>query len=302
MDFWKSQEEHKTRSRLLTVGFVLLVVAVAALGEWALRFFAADEYHPPLPYFAILFGGMTLLVSSFQYMNFALHGGSAVAESVGGVLAQQKQLLNIVAEVALAAGVETPQVYVIESPSINAFAAGLTPHKAAIAVTTGALQQLNRDELQGVIAHEMSHVVNGDMSLSTKVAALVMGFFFIFYFGIRALSGLSTNRNRKAGANLFVVGGLLLVVAGAVSWLFGSILKSALSRQREFLADATAVQFTRDPNGLAGALRKIQASTRRGVPLKDAAYAHLFFDDTSSLFATHPPLQERIDRLVGSGR
>lgn len=320
MQFFEAQRKAKARTGLFLTAFIILTLIVAAVSELALRFFAGPEnYNPPLPYFGLIFLAITFCTAGFQYFSFSLYGGRAIAEAVGGVQIfentsdpKEKQLYNVVQEMAIASGVPMPEVFLINARQINAFAAGLTTDKAAIALTKGALSKLTRDELQGVVAHEFSHIQNEDTKISTRLAAMVMGFFIIFYIGIRLLEGSFFVRggddDRRGGGNsgqLIALAGLIFIIAGLVTWFAGSILKSFISREREYLADASAVQFTRNPNGIASALKKIQASEDRDMPKSGIAYSHLYFDDRSLwnvLFATHPPLEKRIAVLEGTPR
>lgn len=240
-------------------------------------------------------------------------GGSSVARALGASLippdAQdpaRRRLRNIVEEVSLAAGVPVPAVYVMEDePGINAFAAGYAPGDAAIAVTRGALDLLGRDELQGVIAHEFSHIFNGDMRLNMRLLGVLFGIVAIAYVGRFLLRGMSETRGRatgRAGAGVLVIllAGLALVAIGYLGVFFGNLIKAGVSRQREYLADASAVQFTRNPHGIAGALKKIAAHARgaRIDSIEGEQISHMLFADGrrpwTAWFATHPPMEQRI--------
>lgn len=241
-------------------------------------------------------------------------GGPAVAISLGGRPAQperdlrEKQLVNVVEEMSIASGVPMPQVYVLErEDGINAFAAGLGQQDAVVAVTNGALHRFTRDELQAVIGHEFSHILNGDMRINLRLMGLIHGILVIALTGrlvmrMAASSGRSRSSNDKGGGALpLLVGGLALLVVGSIGYFFGQLIKAAISRQREFLADAAAVQFTRNPQGMADALKRLGAGSARafvGHPRTSEA-SHLFFGTATaasfmSLLATHPPLPERI--------
>ena len=205
---------------------------------------------------------------------------------------------------ALAASLPSPPVYILEdSREINAFAAGITPENAAITVTRGTMELLNRDELQGVVAHEFGHIYNGDMKISMRLAAMVMGFFFVLYIGMRLLQFSSfRRRDEDSKGNPVAIAALILLVAGVLTWFFGSVLKAMVSREKEYLADACAVQFTRNPNGIANALRKIAKEESHDMPNQGMAYSHLYLDNhsgLSALFATHPPLKKRIEAIEG---
>ncbi|HKU37103.1 MAG TPA: M48 family metallopeptidase [Polyangiales bacterium] len=281
-------------------------------GFWQPRLFAACVLSTAL-----------IVICASAYRMFSLRGGGArVAERLGGRLVSgqprdflEKRLLNVVEEMGIASGVPVPQVFVLDSEAgINAFAAGFSLEDAAIAVTRGALEKLTRAELQGVIAHEYSHVLNGDMRLNTRLIGTVFGILCIGMCG-RVLMRIAGNgrrtsvRSKNGGGYLFAVGlGMFLV--GWVGELLGKLIKAAVSRQREFLADASAAQFTRDPVSVAGALKKIGGHASGAAVLAPAAEeaSHIFFGDLSdhlfahSWFATHPPLSERILRLDASFR
>jgi heat shock protein HtpX len=312
MNFWEAQRKARGRTTLYLFVFIVLTFAIAILIEYVIRGLAAEGYAPPMPYLGFIFLAITFLVAFFYYLAYSNKGGSFVAEALGGrrvspttANTEERQLLNIVEEMAVASGQPLPPVYIIESKEINAFAAGMTPKNAAITVTRGALALLDRDELQGVIAHEFGHVYNADMKISMRLAAMVMGFVIILYIGIRLLQGsfLFGRGRRNGGGNPVAIAALVFLVAGAITWFAGAILRSMVSRQREYLADACAVQFTRNPSGIANALRKIGKYQHiRDMPPSGMAYSHLYFDNHSfwsSIFATHPPLSKRIAAIEG---
>ncbi|WP_372018597.1 M48 family metallopeptidase [Pseudoxanthomonas sp. 10H] len=236
-------------------------------------------------------------------------GGAVVAAQMGGTAVAEdttdpalRRLRNVVEEIAIASGVPVPRLFVMEQEAgINAFAAGYSPSDAAIAVTRGALERLNRDELQGVIAHEFSHVLNGDMRLNIRLIGLLFGILMLSLVGQRVLIYGRLGRSRDGMPIL--VAALVAMAVGAIGVFFGRMIKAGVSRQRELLADASAVQFTRQTRGLAGALKKI-GGLQAGSQLQDRADAeevsHMLFGPgvaLSGLFATHPPLVERIRRL-----
>ena len=249
-------------------------------------------------------------------------GGTRVAESLGGRRVApntrdrlERRLLNVVEEMAIASGIAIPAVYVLdEEEGINAFAAGYAPNDAAVAVTHGALTTLSREELQSVVGHEFSHVLNGDMRLNVRLLASIFGIVCIAVFGrilLRAgfeLAARSRPRRSRDDKDPTVAIAFALMIAGAVVWvlgslgvLFGRILQSSISRQREFLADASSVQFTRNPRGMAGALRTIGAVSGHGTLTtpRAAEVSHMLFAAGSLglIFATHPPLESRIRRF-----
>lgn len=239
-------------------------------------------------------------------------GGSAIAEDLGGrrllpdpINPDERQLLNVVEEMAIASGISVPAVYVLDRErGINAFAAGYTPNDAVIGVTRGTLEQLSRDELQGVIGHEFSHILNGDMRLNLRLVGYLHGILLIYLTG-RIICDWNRGFDSRDKNNGLLWFGFAVIIIGLVGAFFGRLIKSAVSRQREFLADASAVQFTRNPAGIAGALRKI--ANHSDHSLLQSPYAeensHLFFgnalklDFLGELTATHPPLDKRIRRL-----
>ena len=317
MDFYSRQAAARGQSRWLVLAFAVALLAVALALDFVLFTFLAgrDSYagfnaldyaraHPREAVVSTLLVAGVLGIASL-YKSLELRaGGGVVARSLGGVLVnadtrdlKRKRLLNVVEEMAIASGVPMPEVYVLDQePCINAFAAGHTPANAAITVTQGALDRLTRDELQGVIGHEFSHVLNGDMRLNVQLMGWVFGLFVIGLIG-RAIVDWSPRNRRNSGT---VVLGFAVVVLGYVGLFAGRILQAAVARQRERLADASGVQFTRNPQGLKGALVKI-AALPEGSELVAAdaeQAAHMFFaEGLSRVFATHPPLLERIREL-----
>lgn len=338
MDFFEAQARAKRRTSRLVALFALAVAATVTAGYFtaifALKNVPSDRngrrgryegYAREVAPFRLWQPGVLAAVSvgtlavvglaSLYKWNEYSSGGGAVAESVGGrridphtTALAERRLLNVVEEMAIASGTPVPAVYVLEEePGINAFAAGLTTSDAAVAVTRGALDKLNRDELQGVIGHEFSHILNGDMRLNLRLAAIVFGILVIGLAGRGVLWSLRhtrfSSRNKNSGGivvAIFGVGVALLII-GYAGYFFGRIIQAAVSRQREFLADASAVQFTRNPGGLTGALKKIGGyalgSTMQAN--QSAAIGHFFFAQAfrsglTGLWSTHPPLDERI--------
>src|SRR5215510_14097422 len=252
---------------------------------------------------------LAIIVLASVYKTMLLGGGGGVvARSLGGVRISsdttdplQRRLLNVVEEMAIAAGVAMPEVYLLEQESgINAFAAGHNASNAAIGVTRGTLTTLNRAELQGVIAHEFSHILNGDMRLSTRLMGLIFGLVVVALIGRMVLRHAPRSSGRKGGGLVIVLVALAVMILGHLGVFFGRMIQAAVSRQRERLADASAVQFTREPQGLRGALVKIGGFTA-GSKLASAdteQVAHMLFASGGwRLFATHPPLIERIRAL-----
>ncbi|MDR3109633.1 MAG: M48 family metallopeptidase [Planctomycetaceae bacterium] len=261
-----------------------------------------------------IIGGGTFWMTS----QLSAGGGERVADMLGARRVspsttdlKERRLLNVVEEMAIAAGLNVPTVFVMDNEnSINAFAAGYKPNEAVVSVTRGTLELLNRDELQGVIGHEFSHILNGDMRMNIRLIGTLYGLELLVYVGWMILrSGTSSRRysssNKNAGgAAILMFIGIGVIIAGSVGMFFSSLIKAAISRQREFLADASAVQFTRNPGGIAGALKKIGAPTVGSVVTNENAtsVSHMFMASSfksffSAMFATHPPLDERIKRI-----
>jgi Zn-dependent protease with chaperone function len=310
MNFFERQRQVKRMSGRLVLLFAIAVVAIVATIDLiaVLLFGGFDQSATNLIGTVLVTSVLVMavigLASLFRSISLRSGGGSKVARSLGATPVPAdtqdpdlRRLRNVVEEIAIASGTPVPELYVMENePGINAFAAGWSPADAAVAVTRGALQRLNRDELQGVIAHEFSHVVNGDMRLNIKLIGLLFGILVLAFVG-RILLAIRGGRN-----NPVPLIGLALLVAGFAGLFIGRIIKAAVSRQREFLADASAVQFTRQTNGLVGALKKIGGlpvgSTVNNAKAEDVS--HMLFGSGkgfSGLFATHPPLVKRIQAL-----
>jgi len=305
VDFFERQDEARRHTKLLVVYFVLAVLSLVVVINVALSLILGGWAVGPKSelLFWITLGTLAVILcgSVFKTLQLA-SGGSVVAELLGGRLIDSKtsdtderKLLNVVEEMSIASGVPVPQVYVMDDEAgINAFAAGHSTSDAAISVTRGCMKLLSRDELQGVIAHEFSHILNGDMRLNLRLMGLV--------FGILCLTVIGRVLIRTRGSkNPLPLVGLALIVVGWAGAFFGRLIQAAVSRQRELLADSAAVQFTRNPAGLAGALKKIGGlgyGSRIESPHAEEA-SHLFFANGvgNSLFSTHPPLTERIRAL-----
>mgnify|MGYP000294804791 CR=1 FL=1 len=258
---------------------------------------------------SVLTGGAIGLASLGKIASLR-SGGGKVAQGMGATIVSpdttdplRRRYYNVVEEIAIASGTPVPDVYVMENEAgINAFAAGYTPTDAAIAVTQGTLEKLSRSELQGVIAHEFSHIFNGDMRINIRMMGVIFGIMVIAILGRKFLQANThrrhSSRNKNGGA--IAVIGLGLMLVGYIGLFFARWMKSALSRQREYLADASAVQFTRDPDGIAGALKKIAAYGHSSYLQADSEeVGHMLFGRGahSLIFATHPPLERRIARL-----
>lgn len=332
MQFFVEQAQARQRSRrLLGLFILLLLLIVLTVNAVAHQIWLWVVPHQPLPhYFYFTNSAIIILLivgGAWIEIQRLRAGGTAVAEMAGGQRIQpnsrdpqERRLLNVVEEMSLASGVSMPAVYVLDhGDSINAFAAGHHLNDVAIAVTRGALIRLTRDELQGVVAHEFSHILNGDMALNLRLLGLIFGLQMIADFGHWLLNNLprhSSRDNDQRGTGwLFgwFVAGLTLLVLGYIGQIAGRILKASLSRQREFLADASAVQFTRQVDGIGGALRKIGGLGQRHQQAEAGSFvihpsserlSHLYLgpvnrQSLSGWFSTHPPLATRLQRLYG---
>ncbi len=317
MDFFESQARAHRKTKWLIVYFALAVLGIILTLHVAAAF-AFKESLTDWRNLGMISGGVIVVVAlgSLYRMAELSHGGRVVAQMLGGrQLAphttdlREQQLRNVVEEMALASGVPVPDIYVLDDEqAINAFAAGNTPGDAVVAVTRGTLEQLNRDQLQGVIAHEFSHILNGDMRLNLRLIGVLTGILLlaiigriVFELGARGGGGVRGGSKNNAQIPLFAIGAGLWLI-GSIGVFFAKLIKAAVSRQREFLADASAVQFTRNPDGIAGALYKIgQAGSKLQSPRADEA-SHLFFgnglgESFAGMFATHPPIEERIQAI-----
>jgi Zn-dependent protease with chaperone function len=319
MDFFKEQDIARTKTTRLIVLFILAVVAIAlavyvvALAvvyfhharQPGFNAYSFEMIQPELGFWVLSVTLLVIFIGSITKIVQLAKGGSAVAENLGGRLinasatdADERRLINVVEEMAIASGVPVPQIYILENEKgINAFAAGYTLNDAAVAVTRGCLTELSRDELQGVIAHEFSHILNGDMRLNIRLIGFLSGIMVLAQIGYLILRSRSSSR--KSGAQIALIGIGLLAI-GFLGQLFGRMIQAAVSRQREYFSDASAVQFTRNPGGISGALIKI-GSILEGSRIQSpqaGEICHMFFGSAiRSAFATHPPLRERIRRL-----
>ena len=329
MNFFEYQEQARRQSRWLVFLFILAVIIIVIVIDLAMLvafgFMNTEEQQslftiqslqangPALLGGALVTAGVIAVASLFKTATLR-SGGGKVARDLGGVLVEadardplRRRLYNVVEEIALASGIPVPEIYVLEQESgINAFAAGFTTADAAVAVTRGALEKLNRGELQGVIAHEFSHIFNGDMRLNIRLMGALFGILILSLIGRRVLRGsfyVGRSKNSNGGAIVLVAVAVMLV--GYIGLFFGRWIKSAVSRQREYLADASAVQFTRDPDGIAGALKKIAVySDASYLNVETEEVSHMLFGngEKMSMFSTHPPLNERIGRIDKSFR
>ena len=316
MNFFERQEAARRSSTRLVILFSLAVAGIVIAVDFAayVAYGGGAGKEPgeigALLVFTTLLTIAIISLGSLYRIASLRGGGEPVALQMGGTPVPEdtrdfnlRRLRNVVEEIAIASGVPVPKIYVLEhEAAINAFAAGYSPSDAVVAVTRGALERLNRDELQGVIAHEFSHILNGDMRLNIRLIGVLFGILMLGLIGRKILEhGRFGGRNRGGGAILAAA--LIAMVVGYIGLFFGRMIKAGVSRQRESLADASAVQFTRQTAGLAGALKKI-AGIGEGSKLNERGDAeevsHMLFGDGigfSGLFATHPPLLQRIQAL-----
>jgi len=333
MNFFEAQDSARRSTTLLILLFILAIAFLLALSNFLIfEFLYFTEYDAltlSLSQLDLVFDRDLSIVLCAAILLFIIlgslyklvqlsAGGSVIAQHLGGVILPRsssdplhKKILNIVEEMAIASGTPVPQVYILNEQGINAFAAGWKTANAVIGITQGALERLTRDELQGVVAHEFSHIFNGDMRLNIRLIAILHGILMIGMLGrmiLRSLRYVRTSRNSKGGgqAVLLIVGiGGALAVVGYSGTFFGNWIKSLISRQREYLADASAVQFTRSSEGIANALKKIGGAIPGSALLAASVdeYSHAYFakGDTGGLsyfsFSTHPPLKQRILRI-----
>ena len=335
MRFLTHQNQARVNTTRLVVLFSLAIVAVVAsiaIGIPALIVAGTNgeanavtwrDVAPMAMWLGIGTLAAILIAVAVRSSQLRSGGGAYVAESLGGTKVspetrdlKERQLLHVVEEMAIAAGIPVPTVYVLQNePGINAFAAGNSPSESVIGVTRGALDAFTRDELQGVIGHEFSHICEEDMSISMRLMAWIFGVAVLSVIGMVifriALNigyfGGGSRRDNKEGNSTFAVVmflllcGVIVWIVGIVGQIFGNLIQAAISRQREFLADASAVKFTRNPDGIASALRKIAVMSQHGrIRSGHSEMSYLFFSASmSSLMATHPPIEERIRRIEG---
>ncbi|MCZ6696746.1 MAG: M48 family metallopeptidase [Acidobacteria bacterium] len=326
MDFFESQDAARRKTGRLVFLFALavvsIIVSVYAVVSIAIIYTTKEArlWHPEL-FLAVVVATVAVVTCGSLYKIAQLRGGGrVVAEALGGHLIPrdttdplQRKILNVVEEMAIASGTAVPPVYLMPGEKgINAFAAGYTPNDAVIGVTQGCIEKLTRSQLQGVIAHEFSHILNGDMRMNVRLIGILNGILIIgmigyFVLRITAFSGSGRGRGSSkggGGALAILAIGAGLTIVGFMGTLFGNLIKAAVSRQREYLADASAVQFTRDADSIAGALKQIGGFAKgSGIASPNAAEAsHMFFakaltSGLTSMFATHPRLEDRIRRI-----
>ncbi|MDC0087988.1 M48 family metallopeptidase [Akkermansiaceae bacterium] len=335
MNFFEAQDDARRRTKWLVFYYILALVGIilSVYGVvYLLMHFtgAAEEGVQPLSLWmpsvmlptALITGGVMGMGSLFKTMQLS-GGGEVVARDMGArqvdafsTDTEERVLINVVEEMAISSGVPVPQIWIMDNElGINAFAAGTEPGNAVVAVTRGCIQRLSRSELQGVVAHEFSHILNGDMKMNMRLMGLLFGIMMISMIGksifhsLRFINLRGSSRDDKGGGVAIVViillAGVSLMIIGSIGVFFGRMIQAAISRQREYLADASAVQFTRDPDGIAGALKKIggQKYGSKIEAAKASEASHLLFADGGMFgfgLATHPPLDIRIKALSKS--
>ncbi len=325
MDFYASQDAAKRNTGRLILLFALAVISLVIISNLivlAIFGLASSGSMSATQQMQLQFDWQLVLIISGAvigvvllgslYKISALSGGGArVAEMMNGRLLipgsgdfNEQRVLNVVEEMAIASGTPVPPVYLMEEAGINAFAAGYAPGDAVIGITRGAIDTLNRDQLQGVIAHEFSHILHGDMRINIRLIGVLHGILLLGIIGYHLLrSGAYSRRSRSSGG--IVALGLGLVIVGYTGTFFGNLIKAAVSRQREYLADASAVQFTRNPEGIGGALMQIARHTQHSYLQNPASkeISHALFEEggrsaLSAMYATHPPLEKRIAAIL----
>lgn len=321
MNFFRSQDIARRNTVRLVFLFALALISLVAITNLLILFGLgafAETIDSPLfqrvdwhlyAYVSVAVVGIVGFGCVYKIISLS-GGGARVAEMMQGRLIVQggnnlheQRILNVVEEMAIASGTPVPPVYLIDEEGINAFAAGYSPADAVIGITRGAIQSLSRDELQGVIAHEFSHILHGDMRLNIRLIGILHGIMVLGIMGYYLVRSTHLSRRSKNGGNIAVVG-IGLMIIGFAGTFFGNLIKSAVSRQREFLADASAVQYTRNPDGIADALKRIGGSKVGSVMENPGAseISHALFGNgvrfsINSLFATHPPLEKRISAI-----
>lgn len=325
MDFFESQDSARRNTGRLILLFGLAVISLILITNFLVMLIfgflstemttvgALTPWQFNWQVFAmvgVLVAAVIILGSLYKIVSLS-GGGARVAEMMNGRLLVagtgdllERRLMNVVEEMAIASGTPVPPVYVLEEAGINAFAAGYSPSDAVIGVTRGAMETLNREQLQGVIAHEFSHILHGDMRINIRLIGILHGIMVLGIIGYYLMRG-SYVRSRSKDSGGVVMIGLGLLVIGYVGTFFGNLIKAAVSRQREFFADASAVQFTRNPQGIATALMRIGQHSQRSYMMHPSSpeISHALFEESthsalSGLYATHPPLEKRISAIL----
>ncbi|MCH8263887.1 MAG: M48 family metallopeptidase [Proteobacteria bacterium] len=325
MNFFESQDSAKRNTGRLIFLFVLAVLSLIIVTNLLVMFllgFTGSEMTGMAAVNTMRFDwgtfwligasvtGVVLLGSLYKIASLR-GGGARIAEMMNGRLLlsgsqdlNERRVLNVVEEMAIASGIPVPPVYLMEEDGINAFAAGYSPSDAIVAVTRGTIETLSREQLQGVIAHEFSHILHGDMRINIRLIGVLHGIMVLGLIGYHLMLGsMYSRRSKNSGGIVFL--GIGLIVIGFVGTFFGNLIKAAVSRQREFLADASAVQFTRNPDGIAGALMQIAKHSEHSYLSNpnSSEISHTLFEEgrvsaLSRMYATHPPLEDRIRAIL----
>jgi len=332
MNFFEDQRIAKEKTDKLLRTFFILIISVSLVSGIAINFLFGFffKHSNTLEYtqrtisfeqlftqdslmisgvIALIIGLIILLISFIKTLDLKSKP-EKICESLGAVKLNKKsddfkeiRYKNIVEEMSIASSVPMPLIYILEDDAINAFACGYDINSAAICVTRGTLDSLNREELQAVVAHEYSHILNGDMNINLRLIGMLAGLLFIYYIGRFLLRSGGRSRSRSKNGNQAALVGIVFVILGLVGFLFGNILKAAISRQREYLADASSVQFTRNPDGITGALKKIAVNYNQGIVksahAEEAAHMFLVSGIKRDFFstATHPDIYDRIKAI-----
>lgn len=325
MNFFESQDTARRNTRKLIVLFGMAVISLIAITYFLVMFvfgmaIAGSSGSPasgqlrfdPDIFLLVSVVIISVVTLGSLYKMASLRGGGArIAEMMNGKLllagssdVHERRVLNVVEEIAIASGTPVPPVYLMEEAGINAFAAGFAQGDAVIGVTRGTIETLTREQLQGVIAHEFSHILHGDMRINIRLIGVLHGIMVLGIIGYYLMRGGAHSRRSKDSGGI-VIFGLGLAVIGYVGTFFGNLIKAAVSRQREFLADASAVQYTRNPEGIAGALMQIANHHQRSYlnNPRSTEISHALFEEgihsaLSGLYATHPPLDKRIKAIL----
>ncbi len=326
MDFFKSQDQAKRNTSRLFMLFGLAVISLILITNFLIMVIfgvvgtemtsMAAVNAPRMNWEMFLYVGLgvsaVILFGSLYKIATLSGGGARVAEMMDSKLLisgtgdiREQRLLNVVEEMAIASGTPVPPVYVMEEAGINAFAAGYSPSDAVIGVTRGAINTLGREQLQGIIAHEFSHILHGDMRINIRLIGVLHGILILGIIGYHLMRSGSYSRRSKDSGGIVILG-LGLLIVGYTGTFFGNLIKAAVSRQREYLADASAVQYTRNPNGIAGALMQIATHHERSFLNHPGGneISHALFEEAQAhsllggLYATHPPLEDRIAAIL----
>ncbi|GAB2179364.1 M48 family metallopeptidase [Dongia sp. agr-C8] len=324
-DFLAAQRDNRAKTWVLILSLIIIGFLLGYVLGWALEAWSTGANRFQL--FAVsglgVLGGAALSGIGVISAGVTLAFGDKVVLSMNGareVTAEaEPKLHNVVEEMAIAAGLPKPRVYIMETEALNAFATGLSPQKSAIAVTRGLLNTLNREQLQGVVAHEMGHVLNLDTRYMVAVGIMVGLIALVSDLVLRSFrfsgsnsssSSRRSSSDSKGGGGAAIIVFAIMIVFLILAPIAAQLVRFAVSRQREYLADATSVQLTRNPVGLIGALEKLDAGNTKGPEIGNRATQHLFIvnplkkfgDHASALMATHPSIQERIQRLQNLGK